>query len=44
MNVSVKQIQAQRHRKQTCVCQGQGVGGMDWKLGGVDADYYKWKG
>ena len=35
MNLSVKQKETQRHREQTCGCQGrEGDGGrMDWEFG-----------
>jgi len=35
MNMSIKQKQTHRHRKQTCGCQGEsgGEGGKDWGFG-----------
>ena len=34
MNISMKQKQIHRHRKQTCGSQGgEGGGGMDWEFG-----------
>ena len=34
MNLSANQKQPPGHRKQTCGCQGEGVGGrMEWKVG-----------
>ena len=42
MNLSMKQKQTQRHREQTCDCQGGGrVGeGQSGSVGLVDANYY----
>ena len=41
MNISMKQKQTQRHREQTCGCQGGGVGeGWIESLGLADANYY----
>ena len=31
MNLSIKQSQSQRHREQTCGCEGGG--GVDWEFG-----------
>ena len=43
MNLSIEQ--SNRHRKQTCGCQGGASwGGKDWELGLVDANYYIYKG
>ena len=33
MNLSMKEKQTHRYREQTCRCQGEGVGGMDWEFG-----------
>ena len=33
MNISMKQKQTHRHREQTCGCQGNQGGGMDWEFG-----------
>ena len=34
MNLSTKEKQTQRHREQTCGCQGgRAEGGMDWEFG-----------
>ena len=33
MNLSTKQKPTHRYRKQTCGCQGEDGGGMDWELG-----------
>ena len=45
MNLSTKQKQTHRQRKQTCNCQGgRGREGMGWtgSLGLVDANYLEW--
>ena len=41
MNLHMKQKQSQRHRKQTCGCQGGGEVGEGWigSLGLADANY-----
>ena len=41
-NLSTEQKQTQRHREQTCGCQGRGEREWPWKggLGLVDANYY----
>ena len=33
MNISMYQKQANRHREQTCGCQGEGEGGIDQEFG-----------
>ena len=33
VNLSTKQKQTHRHRKQTCGCQGEAGGGKDWEFG-----------
>ena len=42
MNISKKQKQTYRYRKQTCDCQGGGEFGEGWigSLGLADANYY----
>ena len=42
MNIYTKQKETQRHRKQTCGCQGGGGIGEGWigSLGSADANYY----
>ena len=41
MNLSIKQKQAHRHRKQTSGCQGEGWAGEGWSgsVGLLDAHY-----
>ena len=44
MNLSIKQKQAHRHRKQTSGCQGEGWEGEGWSgsVGLLDAHYLEW--
>ena len=46
MNLSVKQKQTNRHREQTCGCQGGWSLEEGWmgSLGLADANYYIWDG